>query len=175
MIQISKKICMLGSFGVGKTSLVRRFVYDKFDEKYLSTIGVQISQKTIESLKDHNKRNVLLRFILWDIAHIEKINDVIKNYFRGSHGAIIVCDITRTQTFSDLELFLKPYLQMNPTSKLAFVANKIDLVDDSKFKMEQLLHIEKLYQSKFIFTSSKTGENVEKLFINLGKSILEAH
>lgn len=174
LINLSKKICMLGSFGVGKTSLVRRFVYNKFDEKYLSTIGVQISQKQIRLLHSRRGKEVLLRMILWDIAHIEKINDVIKNYFRGSHGAIIVCDITRAQTFTELELFLKPYLQMNPTSKLAFVANKIDLVDVDRSNLEQLLLIEKLYKTKFIYTSNKTGENVEELFLKLGKSIIEA-
>jgi len=174
IIKVSKKICMLGSFGVGKTSLVRRFVYNKFDEKYLSTIGVQISQKDVRSLKSNAGSEIHLKIILWDIAHIEKINDVIKNYFRGSHGAIVVCDITREQTFKDVDIFLNPYLEMNPGSKISFVANKIDLVDHDKLKMEQLLQIEKSYKTKFIFTSSKTAENVEELFINLGKSILEA-
>ena len=166
---------MLGSFGVGKTSLVRRFVYNKFDEKYLSTIGVQISQKQIPPV-EHNYSGSIeqIKLILWDIAHIEKFNEVIKNYFRGSHAAIVVFDVTRSQTAKETDFFLKPYLEINPKSKLFFVGNKIDLVDKDAIDMEQLLHLAKAYKTSFVLTSAKTSENVERLFTKLGTLLLEA-
>lgn len=171
-IVISKKICMLGSFGVGKTSLVRRFVFNKFEEKYLSTVGVHISKKSI--LLPQNgatARKEQLNLILWDLAHIEKFDRVIKNYFRGAHGAIVVFDITRSQTFKEHDLFLQPFLDMNPDSKLMFVGNKIDLVDRNAVNVEQLLQISKTYNSLFMMTSAKTNENVEQVFTNLGTSL----
>lgn len=168
---INKKICMLGSFGVGKTSLVRRFVFDEFQEDYHSTIGVLIHKKTI-SLKEED--NSFLNFILWDIAHIEKFNDVIKTYFRGSHGAIVVFDVTRSQSFKEVDVYLKPYLNINPQSKLIFVGNKVDLVDKQSYNMEQLLQLSKTYKAPSFLTSSKSGENVNKLFHSLATLFVKA-
>lgn len=174
-IKISKKICMLGTFGVGKTSLVRRFVYDKFDEKYLSTIGVQISQKQLPPMKNSSAgRTERLNLILWDLAQIEKFNNVIKNYFRGSQGAIIVFDVTRLKTFKETDVLLKSYLEMNPKSKLVFVGNKTDLVKSSELDLEQFLRLSESYQTSYFLTSAKTGKNVGQLFTHIGKLLLEA-
>lgn len=169
---ISKKICMLGSFGVGKTSLVRRFVYNKFEEKYLSTIGVHISHKTIEISDPDQATAEQLKLILWDIAHIEKFDSVIKNYFRGSNGAIIVYDLSRPQTFKNTDVFLKPYLEMNPNSKNIFVGNKIDLVDEPDLLKEQLLKNSPIRDNPLVMTSAKTGSNVENLFQKIGTMLL---
>ena len=169
---ISKKICMLGTFGVGKTSLVRRFVYNKFEEKYLSTIGVHISYKIIDVKKPETMTSPKLKLILWDIAHIEKFDAVIKNYFRGSSGAIVVCDLSRSQTFKNIESFLTPYLEMNPNSKNVFVGNKIDLIDEPDRLKEQLLQNVRSYKSQLVLTSAKTGSNVEALFNKLGTMLV---
>lgn len=162
---------MLGSFGVGKTSLVRRFVHNKFDEKYLTTIGVQISQKTLSPIKNSNES---LKLILWDIAHIEKFDNVIKNYFRGSHAAIIVFDFSRPQTFKESDVFLKPYFNVNPKSKIIFVGNKVDLVEGDSIETEQLLQFAKKFNTSHFLTSAKTGKNVEALFSKLGSLLTGA-
>lgn len=168
---ISKKICMLGSFGVGKTSLVRRFIFDEFREDYHSTIGVLIHKKAVSLTKDGNFG---LNFILWDIAHIEKFNDIIKTYFQGSHGAIVVFDVTRSQSFKEVDVYLKPYLAMNPQNNLIFVGNKIDLVDKHSNNMEQLLQLSKTYNVPSVLTSAKTSENVDKLFHSLATQFVKA-
>lgn len=168
---ISKKVCMLGSFGVGKTSLVRRFVYNEFKEDYLSTIGVHIHKKTTPLTTDASSG---INFILWDIAQIEKFNEVIKNYFRGSHGAIVIFDVTRVKTFRGTDIYLKPFLDMNPNCRLILVANKIDLVERELIVMEQLLHLSKAYHAPFVMTSAKTGENVEEVFTKLGNLLVKA-
>ena len=168
---ISKKICMLGSFGVGKTSLVRRFVLNQFLEEYRSTMGVHIQKKTI-SLSNHTSSGINL--ILWDIAHVEEFDRTVKSYFQGSHGAIVVFDVTRPQSFQETNTYLKPYLEINPRSKLIFVGNKIDLVDKKSYKMEQLLQISKTYNAPSILTSAKEGENVSELFHKLATSLVTA-
>ena len=152
---------MLGSFGVGKTSLVRRFIHNEFIEDYHSTMGVHIQKKSISFTKDASSG---INLILWDIAHIEEFNRVIKDYFRGSSGAVVVFDVTRLQSFSETDLYLKPFLELNPKSKLIFVGNKIDLIDKNSYKMEQLLQISKTYKSASILTSAKENENVTELF-----------
>lgn len=171
-----KKICLLGEFGVGKTSLVRRFVYNKFEEKYLSTIGVHISHKAMiipaigSTALEHQ-----LNLILWDLAHIDKFSAMIKNYFRGANGAIVVFDLTRLQKIQDTNTFLEPFLEMNPQAQLIIAGNKLDLVHEQSAPMEQLLHISKTYRAPFKLTSAKTGENVEQLFNELATLLLKAN
>jgi small GTP-binding protein len=162
---------MLGSFGVGKSSLVRRFVYSEFQEDYLSTIGVHIHKKTIAL---SNEAVSSINLILWDIAHIEQLNKMIKNYFRGSQGAIVAFDVTRSQSFQGIEIYLKPYLEINPKSRLIFVGNKIDLVDNEDYSMEQLLRISKTYHAPLVMTSAKTNKNVDELFLKLANLVAEA-
>ncbi len=171
IITLSKKICMLGSFGVGKTSLVRRFVYNEFQECYQSTLGVQIHKQSICIGENPGYQ---FNFILWDIAHIEKFDSVIKNYFHGAHGAVVVFDVTRTQTFEQVDSYLKPFLATNPQSKLIFVANKIDLIEPSDHIMEQLLQISKAYRGPFVQTSAKENRNVETVFTRLGEQFMRA-
>ena len=162
---------MLGAFGVGKTSLVRRFVYNKFDEKYLSTIGVQISQKLLPPFENaKNKRLEQYNLILWDLAHIEKLDAIIRNYFRGSHGALIVFDLTRPYLVNDYSFMLDPFRQTNPEAPLIFVANKIDLVPPG-VDLKPINELASKYDAEFATASAKTGEGVEDIFNKLGSLI----
>ena len=90
---ISKKICLLGDFAVGKTSLVQRFVYALFDDKYISTIGVKVSRKTVVLPREDEV--VELTLMLWDLAGSEEFGRVRASYLRGAVGAVLVCDVTR--------------------------------------------------------------------------------
>ena len=161
---------MLGSFGVGKTSLVRRFVLNQFLEEYRSTMGVHIQKKTV-TLSNHPSSRINL--ILWDIAHVEEFDRTVKSYFQGSHGAIVVFDVTRPQCFQETDIYLKPFLELNPKSKLIFVGNKIDLVDKKAYNMEQLLQISKTYKAPSILASAKNDENVIALFQKLAASFVK--
>ena len=172
-ILLRKKICMLGSFGVGKTSLVRSFVYNIFEEKYLSTIGVHISHKAITI--PSSTAAFTLNLVLWDLAHIEKINEMTKNYFRGASGAIIVFDVTRHQDIKESEFYLKPFQELNPNARFVFVGNKIDLMSKDQIEMEQLLQFSNAHRAPLILTSARTGENVELLFNRLGALLIEAN
>ncbi|MFN3372526.1 MAG: Rab family GTPase, partial [Chloroflexus sp.] len=89
MNQLAAKICLLGEFSVGKTSLIRRFVEGIFDERYLSTLGVKISRHSLTI--DHIDMNL----IIWDTTGGERFNQIVQNYYRGAAGALLVCDLTR--------------------------------------------------------------------------------
>lgn len=169
---ISKKVCMLGMYGVGKTSLVRRFVYNLFEEKYLSTIGVLISQKVIEpeTLKAGSPHS--LKLILWDLANIERFSATIRNYFRGAAGAIVVIDLTRQQSFDPKHFYLEAFLDLNPDAHVVFAGNKLDLIDDREQAQGALVPLAERYNHPWLLTSALTGEGVEELFVTLGRQLM---
>ena len=95
---INKKICLIGVFGVGKTSLINRFVYDRFDESYLSTIGVKISQKILSPIQTKDGKFRQFNFIVWDIEGFEEDINPNRNFFLGAAGALLIGDLTRLES-----------------------------------------------------------------------------
>lgn len=164
--QVSKKICMIGDFAVGKTSLVSRFVKNVYSEKYLTTVGVKIDTKEI-SINDE-----VIKLVIWDLAGEDRFNSVRLNYLRGAAGYILVSDGTRPDTL-ETALRLKEDIQ-NMHGELPFVGliNKVDeamlwSVPDSSF--EGLL----ARGWDFFKTSAKTGENVQKAFECLCQAMIK--
>lgn len=167
MISLSKKICLLGDYAVGKTSLVRRFVYNLFDDKYLSTIGVKVSRKMIAL--PHNNDIVELTLMLWDLAGSEEFNDVRASYLRGSAGAIIVCDLTRPATLEAVPKYATELRQVNPAARLVVAANKGDLTEKHQLTQEQVGAQASALGAPHYQTSAKSGANVEAVFRQLGQ------
>lgn len=167
MATISKKICMVGDFGVGKTSLIRRFVDRQFSDQYLSTVGVKISRKLIESVN--------LQLLIWDLEGHTKFKGITPSYLQGASGAVIVADVSRLETIERLGEHVQLFLSVNPKGSIVVALNKSDLVDEEKLaKLTQLVqekHSEKvaeIYQS-----SAKTGLYVDDMFHMLGEKILK--
>jgi small GTP-binding protein len=159
----SKKVILTGSFGVGKTSLFNQFVYNKFSDKYLTTIGVKVNKKVITIEEEE------LSIILWDIAGEVSQDKVPVSYFLGAAGIIYVFDLTRPLTISNLATDIQHLRKMLPNGIIKLVGNKKDLVSD-----EQIAHLLETHKVEYDFlTSAKTGENVEKLFYELGGQLLE--
>ena len=104
---IQKKVCMLGDFAVGKTSLVRRYVEGSFDDKYLSSIGVKISRKPLE--REGHKLNL----ILWDLGGSENFAHLQPSYLQGAAGVLIVLDLTRKETLESLDGYVKQIKEVN--------------------------------------------------------------
>jgi small GTP-binding protein len=159
---ISKKVILTGSFGVGKTSLFNRFIYQEFNDKYLTTIGVKVNKKQV---KVDDKEVSLL---VWDIAGEISQDKVPSSYFLGASGIVYVMDLSRPMTFKNLEadyLFLK---ELMPLGVIKIVGNKRDLVTDAQIEEIQ----KSLPRTIDCITSAKTGENVDKLFFDLAKSLL---
>ncbi len=153
---VRKKICLLGDFAVGKTSLIRRYVEGRFDDKYLSTIGVKISRKTLER-GDH-----LLTLLIWDLAGGEEFKDYEMSYLQGASGALIVCDLTRHETLECLSSYAQQMHISNSSAPLVIVGNKIDLLDGREITDTDLNSVSRKINASYLLTSAKTGENVEE-------------
>jgi small GTP-binding protein len=179
---VKKKIVMLGDSAVGKTSLIRRFVFDKFDDAYISTIGSKVTKKEMAISK--NGKTTDLRLMIWDVLGREGYTATHSRTFAGVHGAILVCDMTRRETLKTLERYWIPLLfDVVEHVPLIFACNKNDLSGDYTFEQDDLISIASRYNSGFkrelpsdlttcFSTSAKTGDNVESAFESLGHMVL---
>jgi small GTP-binding protein len=168
--KLSKKICLLGDFAVGKTSLVRRFVYDRFDDKYISTIGVKVSRKTVAVPRDDEI--VELTMMLWDLAGSEEFNRVRASYLRGLSGAILVCDLTRSRTLENLTAYTNDLRDVDSATRIIIAANKSDAIKRHQSTRAQVEEVAHKLDAAFYITSAKTGNEVEKLFRHLGRLLV---
>lgn len=179
---IKKKIVLLGDSAVGKTSLIRRYVFDKFNDTYISTIGSKVTRKEIRISKDD--RDVDLNLMIWDILGREGYQAVHARTFAGVHGAILVADLTRSDTLNTLERYWIPLLfKVVGYVPLVFACNKSDLINETAFSQEDMQEIASRYNAKIAdslpegcsasySTSAKVGDNVENLFESLGHLML---
>jgi small GTP-binding protein len=157
---IQKKICMLGAFSVGKTSLVRRYVQSVFSDTYMTTVGVKIDKKSLEL----NGQTVNL--ILWDIAGEDDVSTVRMSYLRGTAGYLLVADGTRVVTLEVVRsLKARVEAELGPIP-FTLLVNKRDLADSWTVPEADL---DALRQSGWSVrsTSAKTGEGVEDAFHEL--------
>lgn len=161
-MQISKKIALLGKFGVGKSSLVKRYVYQKFDESYLTTIGVKVDKKVVDIDGVH------LNMLIWDIAGETDMSKIPLQYKMGSHGVLLVFDVTRPSSYSEIEEDIRSLRESLPDAAIQVIGNKVDLLSETQldeFKNKMTLE-------NVIYTSAKTGESVDNAFTRLGERIL---
>lgn len=161
---MQKKICMVGAFATGKTSLVTRFVHSIFSEKYHTTVGVKIDKKTI------NIGSNILTLILWDLYGEDEFQKVRMSYLRGSSGYILVVDGTRRNTLeTGLELQQKVEATLGKVPFILLI-NKSDIKDEWEIEEAE---IESVIQKGWtvIQTSAKTGQGVEESFQTLAHKI----
>ena len=168
MIAIKKKICLLGTFAVGKTSTVQRFVYSRFDERYLTTIGVRISQKLMPPTEVPGRAEaVQYNLLIWDIAGMDRFDTLVENYYRGASGALAVGDLTRPDTFNQLDEICRRFRAVNPTATLVPVGNKVDLQPPGEEASAVMDRLAERFGTRPLATSAKSGENVEAAFTQL--------
>jgi small GTP-binding protein len=172
MTTISKKVCLLGDFAVGKTSLVRRFVYDLFSDKYISTIGVKVSRKTVVVPRTHDL--VELAMMLWDLGGSEEFDQMRASYLRGASGAVLVCDLTRPDTLDSFRKYADELLRVCPGARLILAANKCDLTDQQRLAPAEVEAVAGALNAPFYVTSARIGEEVEALFRHLGRLLVES-
>ncbi len=156
---LQKKICLLGAFSVGKTSLIQRFVSSLFDDKYLTTVGVKIDKKIVTV----DQQEIML--MIWDLAGEDDYNTLNKNHLRGAAGYILVIDGTRPKSL-DVGLAVHDKVKEALGDVPVVVAlNKADLIDEWILDADQLAKLEE--KLPVLRTSAKTGDNVELLFSEL--------
>lgn len=122
MEELSAKVVLLGSGAVGKTSLIRQFVEQRFEDDYISTIGVNVKKKLLEDLG--------LKMIIWDIYGQKLSESLHSSNYSGAKGALVVCDLTRRETFNDLEMWIEDIFNTIGRVPVVILGNKIDLIDD---------------------------------------------
>lgn len=165
---LKKKICMLGSYGVGKTSLVARFVHSLFAEKYQTTVGVKIDKKVLR-VDDQE-----LTLMLWDMAGEEDGNPIKLNQVRDAAGYLLVIDGCRAKTL-DVALSIHQRVENEIGARpFLLLANKAD--DRSHWEILDSVWEELAGRGwTVIETSAKTGQNVEQVFHTLASLILAHH
>ncbi|MBE9160960.1 MULTISPECIES: Rab family GTPase [Microcoleaceae] len=174
-VTISKKMCMIGDFGVGKTSLIRRFVDRQFSDEYLSTVGVKISSKiiTLENIKQ--QANITAKLLIWDLEGHTKFKGIAPTYLQGASGVLIVADVSRTETVERISEHIKLFSSVNPKGLIIIALNKIDLIDEEKLAMlVEISHA--IAKDKVIAvytTSAKTGQDVDEIFHKLAYTMVE--
>ncbi len=162
LAKCAKKVILLGHFGVGKSSLVQRFVHSIFSAEYHTTIGVNIDKKVVLT-PTHE-----MKMVLWDIEGAPDQTRLPRSYFMGAHGIIYVCDVTRPNTFKDLHETLPQLNEKSPNASVIVIGNKVDLLRE-----DQLTDLQDPENPRFDFLSSaNTGQHVEAAFETLAQKIL---
>ncbi len=163
---IKKKICMLGSFAVGKTSLVQQYVNSIFSEKYHTTIGVKIDKKPVAI--DEKEVNLLL----WDIHGEDEYQKIQASYLTGTSGYFIVVDGTRGNTL-EIGISIQKLAEESVGKKpFVLLVNKSDLADSWDIDENEISRLS-VEGWNVIRTSAKTGQGVEEAFVNLTRAMLE--
>jgi small GTP-binding protein len=169
-VEISKKVCLVGDMAVGKTSLVRRFVYDLFDDRYMSTIGVKVSRKT--QVVAQASDVVEVHMLLWDLAGSQRFSGLRTSYLRGAAGAVLVCDLTRPETLDSLSSYVDHLRRISPRSRFILAANKRDLHAEQRLTQAQIEQAADELGSPCYLTSAKTGDRVAELFRRLAEMLI---
>jgi small GTP-binding protein len=164
---IQKKICMLGATGVGKTSLVSRFVLSVFSDKYLTTIGVKVDKKpvTVDGTE--------ITLLLWDIYGQDEYQTVRTSYLKGASGYLLVADGTRQLTVDTARELQKTAQGVVGPVPFVLVLNKADLASEWRLDDKALYKMAEEGWT-IIKTSAKTGEGVEDAFLKLTRKVVAA-
>ncbi|TLZ84002.1 MAG: GTP-binding protein [Methanobacteriota archaeon] len=166
------KVCLIGEAAVGKTSLIRRFVLDNFDDKYIQTLGTKVSKKELASPSPDGSGDLKIDMTIWDIMGQKGFRELLKEaYFYGARGILAVCDVTRRKTLEDLDDWIEGVYSVTGKIPIEFLGNKIDLKDQQQISEDEMVQAARAYDSPFHFTSAKAGVNVEIAFQSLAERV----
>lgn len=166
-----RKICLVGDPAVGKTSLMKRFVLDTYDDSYIMTIGAKVMKKEVDIL--NRGKNTHVTLMVWDVMGQKHFKIIESVTFLHVKGGIITCDLTRKATFDNLEYWIKALTNISGEIPLILLANKLDLADSIEVTEEMLKEFSSKHNVPYLMTSAKTGDNVENAFMTLAESCLE--
>ncbi len=174
-LRVKLKVCLAGEFAVGKTSLIRRYVYDAFDDRYIATVGAKVTKKELDIAANDSEESHRVVLTIWDIMGAKGLRELLKEaYFNGTQGILAVCDVTRPGTLQELDDWRKSIEKIAGEVPTYILANKVDLKKEAELGEEEVAAFAKEWGSPHLFTSAKTGENVEEAFGRLTGLILES-
>jgi len=162
------KYIIIGDSAVGKSNILTQYVYEKFSEEFQSTLGVEFAAKN--AVID----NKIYRIQIWDTAGAESFRSITRAYYKNSVCAFIVYDITKRETFENVQVWLDDIKNQCPqTVLLVLVGNKLDLENERQISYEEGESFAQKNNMYFFETSAKTGVNIENLFLKSAETINE--
>jgi small GTP-binding protein len=168
--EVKRKIVLIGDWGVGKTSLIKKYVFDQFDDDYITTLGTKVTKKRIK-YKISEEKVIDMNLMIWDVMGQKDFSKIQKMSFKNANGALIVCDVTRNETLESIYTWRSDLFEVTGEIPLVILANKSDLIDEAKFSDKELSEVTSKLNVPHFFTSAKTGENVNNAFITIGKKL----
>ena len=165
------KLVIIGDSSTGKTSLLRRYCDNTFDENYKCTVGVDFQIKVLKMLDQR-----IVRLQIWDTAGQDRFKVMTKSYYRNAKGCLIIYDITRKETFENVKTWTEQYSQTNPEGRrsMMILGNKKDLEDQRQITTEEGKALADELECNFQEVSAKEGgEEIEELFFKLAETLLK--
>ena len=167
------KICMAGEAMVGKTSLIRRYVLQEYDDRYTATLGTKITKKTLLASHPKTGRDVQVNLILWDIMGTPTLRDLLKEaYYHGAQGVLGVADLTRRETLRELDAWYRSIQTVAGPIPTYVVANKADLEAEAQLDRETIDTFCSGRGWPWSYASAKTGAGVAEAFEGLVRGLL---
>ncbi|MDH4214997.1 MAG: GTP-binding protein [Candidatus Thorarchaeota archaeon] len=165
------RIVLLGEATVGKTSLLRRYTENVFDEEYKQTIGTTFATKDVDTTdSENNVRKV--RLSIWDMGGQSTYRELRRQYMKGASAAIIVYDVTKPETFMAMNNWFESFREVSPEAPVVIAANKIDLIADRMVPQEPGLMLRDWFQAEYYETSAKDGTAVTDIFTKCAEIVL---
>ena len=167
---MKKKVVILGDPAVGKTSLIRRYVINTFDERYISTIGARVSKKEVGV--QTVTPPVRMDMMIWDLIGSKESTRLHEMYYRGAEGALVVCDISRLSTIENMGMWVESFRKAEGDRPAILIINKADLQGFWTLDEDSMEALAARHHTFYYLTSAKTGANVEAAFLRLGEEMV---
>ena len=172
---LKSKICLVGEKAVGKTSLIRRYVLNMFDEQYITTIGTRVSKKEMLVFLPERDLLVDVDMQIWDIMGEKGFRELLKEaYFYGANGILAVADLSRRRTLDDLDDWVDGVEQVVGKVPLLIAVNKSDLVSSAQFGEHDVQQVARAFECPYLMTSAKSASHVDDTFRELAQMVTEA-
>jgi len=172
---LKSKICLVGEKAVGKTSLIRRYVLDMFDDQYITTSGSRGSKTEARVFLPERDLLVDVDMQIWDIMGEKGFRELLKEaYFYGANGILAVADLTRRKTLDDLDDWIDGVEQIVGKVPVLIAVNKSDLVSSAQYGERDIEQVARAFDCPFLLTSAKSGSNVEEVFRRIGQLVTES-
>ena len=169
------KVLILGEYRVGKSSMVLRYVEDRFPGDYMATIGANFLVKSV-NLDTTDGKRVKVGLQIWDIGGHARSSQVGRVFFQGVSGALLVYDLTRKDTLAKLPLWIEQLVKYSPDTRMYLVGNKCDLEDEREVTFEEGEKAKQdLGMENFFETSAKTGDHIQKTFEHMAQYLVDSN
>ena len=165
------RVVCLGEASVGKTSLIRRYTENAFDDEYKQTIGTTFATKDVK-VADKSGTARPVRLVLWDMGGQSTYRELRRQFMKGAAGAIIVYDVTRPETFMAMNTWFESFHEVCPGAPVVICANKVDLESKRMVPREPGLMLKDWFQADYFETSAKAGTAVSDVFTRIAQIMM---